>query len=30
MDRYLVVWLREGRENVDVIDNAIRMKRLIR
>lgn len=23
MDRYLVVWLREGRENVDVIDNAI-------
>lgn len=22
MDRYLVVWLREGRENVDVIDNA--------
>lgn len=23
MNRYLVVWLREGRENVDVIDNAI-------
>lgn len=23
MDRYLVVWLREGRQNVDVIDNAI-------
>lgn len=23
MDRYLVVWLREGRECVDVIDNAI-------
>ena len=23
MDRYLVVWLIEGRENVDVIDNAI-------
>lgn len=23
MDRYLVVWLREGRENVYVIDNAI-------
>ena len=23
MYRYLVVWLREGREKVDVIDNAI-------
>lgn len=23
MNRYLVVWLREGRECVDVIDNAI-------
>ena len=23
MDKYLVVRLREGRENVDVIDNAI-------
>lgn len=23
MDRYLVVWLREGIEYVDVIDNAI-------
>lgn len=22
MDKYLVVWLREGRENVDVINNA--------
>lgn len=22
MDKYLVVWLREGRENVDLIDNV--------